>query len=348
MWRVAAGIVFGILTALSVGGWFGVNRGRRRLEVRSDAIVGRRLGVKGKPFTLTRAEGDTLRILPRFKMLGAVTAPRLMFLGRGGFIELPGFSLDAVRGACEAQGWRFDGDPSLAVRDVQDWLHWGRSVEAAQLIELFGPFPAAARYLHRLPRRACPFPCDCDLRGGPRRHVTALEEDLTLLLARRNLQRFGRDALGKSGDRNRHRAIESIAAVQRHFELAFLARVHVGVLGCQHQVRVRFGRMRHQLIGKIFAGHLPEIADLHLVAAGFGERVGDAGILIELRAGEVCVVIDGDLFSVLIEDPQDGVDRRAKTLGSHFKDQLLVFLHIEREAFRLAITGRPGDGYRRQ
>jgi hypothetical protein len=142
--RVAAGIVFGILTALSVGGWFGVNRGRRRLEVRSDAIVSRRLGVKGKPFTLTRAEGDTLRILPRFKMLGAATAPRLMFLGRGGFIELPGFSLDAVRGACEAQGWRFDGDPSLAVRDVQDWLHWGRSVEAAQLIELFGPFPAAA------------------------------------------------------------------------------------------------------------------------------------------------------------------------------------------------------------
>jgi hypothetical protein len=26
---------------------------------------------KGKPFTLTRVEGDTLRILPRFTMLGA-------------------------------------------------------------------------------------------------------------------------------------------------------------------------------------------------------------------------------------------------------------------------------------
>jgi hypothetical protein len=142
--RVEAGIVFGILIAASVGGWFALNSNRRRLEVRPDAIVSRSLGAKGKPFTLARADGDTLRILPRFKLLGAVREPRLMFLGRGGFIELPGFPLDAVRRACESRGWRFDGDPSLAVRDVRDWLHWGRSVEAAQLIELFGPFPAAA------------------------------------------------------------------------------------------------------------------------------------------------------------------------------------------------------------
>jgi hypothetical protein len=142
--RVEAAIVFGLLIAGSVGGWFAVRNSTRRLEVSRDAIVSRRLGARGKPFTLTRADGDTLRILPRFRLLGAVSAPRLMFLGRAGFIELPGFSLHAVRRACEAQGWRFDGDPSLAVRDVQDWLHWGRSVEAAQLIELFGPFPAAA------------------------------------------------------------------------------------------------------------------------------------------------------------------------------------------------------------
>jgi hypothetical protein len=142
--RVAAGVVFGALIVLTVGGWFGLNGSRRRLEVSRDAIVSRRLGVKGKPFTLTRGEGDTLRILPRFKLLGAARAPRLMFLGRGGFIELPGFPLSAVRRACEAQGWRFDGDPALAVRDVQHWLKLGRSVEAAQLIGLFGPFPAAA------------------------------------------------------------------------------------------------------------------------------------------------------------------------------------------------------------
>jgi hypothetical protein len=142
--RVEAAVVFGILIILSVGGWYGLNSSSRRLEVRPDAIVSRRQGANGKPFTLNRADGDTLRILPRFKLLGTVSAPRLMFLGRGGFIELPGFSLDAVRRACESQGWRFDGDPALAVRDVQDWLHWGRSAEAAQLVELFGPFPAAA------------------------------------------------------------------------------------------------------------------------------------------------------------------------------------------------------------
>jgi hypothetical protein len=142
--RVAAGVVFGILIVLTVGGWFGLNGSRRRLEVSRDAIVSRRLGKRGKPFTLPRAEGDTLRVLPRFNVLGAACVPRLMFLGRGGFVELPGFSLNAVRRACEAQGWRFDGDPALAVRDVQHWLNLGRSVEAVQLIGLFGPFPAAA------------------------------------------------------------------------------------------------------------------------------------------------------------------------------------------------------------
>jgi hypothetical protein len=141
--RIAAGVFFGAFVVLSAGGWWGVNARRRQLEVSGDAIV-TRPGAKGKPFTLTRDEGDTLRILPPFKMLGAVRVPRLMLLGRGGFIELRGFPLDQVRRACEAQGWRFDGDPSLAVRDVQGWLHKGRSVEAAQLIELFGPFPAAA------------------------------------------------------------------------------------------------------------------------------------------------------------------------------------------------------------
>jgi hypothetical protein len=125
---------------LSVGGWFGVNSGRRQLEVGRDSIV-TRPGANGKPFTLTRDEGDTLRILPQFRMYGAVKAPRLLFLGTGGFIALGGFSLDEVRRACEEQGWRFDGDPSLAVGDVQRWFQQGRSVEAAQLIELFGPFP---------------------------------------------------------------------------------------------------------------------------------------------------------------------------------------------------------------
>lgn len=141
--RIEAGVIFGIFLVLSVGGWFGVNSSRRQLEVGGDAIVLRR-GARGKPFTLTRHEGDTLRILPQFRMLKTVSAPQLIFLGTGGFIALGGFSLDQVRRACEAQGWRFDGDPSLAVADAQRWLHQGRSVQAAQLIELFGPFPDAA------------------------------------------------------------------------------------------------------------------------------------------------------------------------------------------------------------
>jgi hypothetical protein len=141
--RIEAGVLFGIFLVLSVVGWLGSNRGRHQLEVRSDAIV-TRPGANDKPFTLTRDPGDTLRILPRFKVEGAVRPPRLLFLGTGGFITLRGFSLDEVKRACEAHGWRFDGDPSLAVRDVQGWLHQGRSVEAVQLIELFGPFSAAA------------------------------------------------------------------------------------------------------------------------------------------------------------------------------------------------------------
>lgn len=142
--RVEAGVLFGILIALSAGGWLAVNRARRQLEVGRDAIVTRPAGGKGQPFTLAREEGDTLRLLPKFKMLGEARPARLFFLGRGGFIVLRDFRLDEVRRACEAQGWRFDGDPSLAVRDVQHWLNLGRSVEAAKLSETFGPFPAAA------------------------------------------------------------------------------------------------------------------------------------------------------------------------------------------------------------
>jgi len=148
--RVAAGVIFGVLILLSVGGWFALNRNRRQLEVGRDAIVSRPAAKNRPPLTLTSGDGDTLRILPKFTLYGKVRQPRLIFLGRGGFILLDGFPLeggfplDEVRRACEAQGWRLDGDRSLAVRDVQSWLHRGHSVEAVQLLELFGPFPSAA------------------------------------------------------------------------------------------------------------------------------------------------------------------------------------------------------------
>jgi hypothetical protein len=140
---LTAAVFFGLFIAGTVAGWVFVDRGRRQLEVGRDAIV-TRPGRQGKPFTLTRDDGDTLRILPKFRAYGSVRAPRLLFLGTGGFIALGGFSLDQVSRACQAQGWRFDGDPALAIRDVRGWLHKGRTVEAAQLIEVFGPFPGAA------------------------------------------------------------------------------------------------------------------------------------------------------------------------------------------------------------
>jgi hypothetical protein len=141
--RLTAAVFFGIFIAGTIAGWVAVDRGKRQLEVGQDAIV-TRPGRNGKPFTLTRDQGDTLRILPKFRLYGSTRAPRLLFLGTGGFIALGGLSLDRVRRACEARGWRFDGDPALAVRDVRGWLHKGNSVEAAQLIEVFGPFPGAA------------------------------------------------------------------------------------------------------------------------------------------------------------------------------------------------------------
>jgi hypothetical protein len=140
--RITAGVVFGLLIVLSVGGLYGVSRGWRQLEVGRDAIVSRP-GAKGKSFTLTGDQGDTLRVLPQFKLYARIRHPRLLFLGRGGFLLLSGFQLEKVRRVCEAQGWRFDGDPALAVKDVQSWLNRGESVEAVQLLELFGPFPDA-------------------------------------------------------------------------------------------------------------------------------------------------------------------------------------------------------------
>lgn len=140
--RIEAGVIFGIFIVLSGGGLFVVSRRRRQLEVGRDAIATRQ-NPAAKPFTLTRDDGDTLRILPQFTRYGRTHSARLVFLGRGGFLLLRGFRLADVGRACEAQGWRFDGDPALAVKDVQSWLHRGQSVEAVQLLELFGPFPAA-------------------------------------------------------------------------------------------------------------------------------------------------------------------------------------------------------------
>jgi hypothetical protein len=147
--RIAAGVVFGVLILLSAGGWVLYNRHRPQLEIRRIDIVSRPVNRGKPPQRVDRADGDALRILPAFKLYGQVSRPRLVFLGRGEFIELDRrfegkFSPAEVRRECEALGWPFDGDSARAVRDVQIWLHHGQTAAAVQLLELFGPFPGAA------------------------------------------------------------------------------------------------------------------------------------------------------------------------------------------------------------
>jgi hypothetical protein len=140
--KAAAGVFFGLLIVASVGGWVMVNRRRSQLEVGRDVIT-RRAG-SAAPASLSRAHGESLRILPRLREFSVVGPERLILLGSGGALPLTSMAAGEVRRGCEAQGWRFDGGSELAVRDVQRWLHAGRPAEAAQLIELFGPFSDVA------------------------------------------------------------------------------------------------------------------------------------------------------------------------------------------------------------
>ena len=213
--RVTAGVFFGLLLLATVGGWYLAYRSRRLLEVGRDAIVSRRRSAQPprpgrgdpQPVTFTRAEGDTLRILPQFRLYGTTRQPRLVFLGRGGFIPLGAFSASAVSRACQAQGWRFDGDPGLAVRDVQDWLNHGYSIEAVQLLQLFGPFPAAPAA------------------GQPSTGLdAAVYEDVGDKLARSNRAR-ARDAYGRAAAAQRAFAACAASPDEAQARLAEAARI---------------------------------------------------------------------------------------------------------------------------
>jgi hypothetical protein len=140
--KIESGVLFGILIVLCVGGWFSANRSRSQLEISHDAVVYRK--GKGTSYALHRSYSESLRILPPLKDVLVSRPARLTSLGSGGILPLAGFSPDEVRRTCEAQGWRFDGGSEQAVKDVQRWLHAGRSAEAEQLIALFGPFDSAA------------------------------------------------------------------------------------------------------------------------------------------------------------------------------------------------------------
>jgi hypothetical protein len=216
--RVTAGVFFGLLLLATLLGWYVAYRNRRLIEVSRDAIVSRRRTAReprrgygsrptAQPVTFTRGEGDTLRILPRFQLYGTTRQPRLVFLGRGGFIPLGPFPVSAVSRACQAQGWRFDGDPAQAARDVQDWLHHSYSIEAVQLLQLFGPFPAAAAD------------------GQPSTGLdAAVYEDVGDKLARSNRSR-ARDAYGRAAAAQRAFAACTASPADAQARMAEAARI---------------------------------------------------------------------------------------------------------------------------
>jgi hypothetical protein len=151
--RIAAAVFFGALLLGALAGTIAGLRRTSRIEIGPDAIVSypvasrtggkRPAALPDQPVTFRRHEGG-LQLLPKFTFYARTRKPKLIFLGTGGFIVLNGYSPARVRRACEAQGWRFDGNPALGVRDVQNWLHSGLSLDAVQLLRTFGPFPGAA------------------------------------------------------------------------------------------------------------------------------------------------------------------------------------------------------------
>lgn len=132
----------GVLLVITVLGWLGAANGFR-LEVSTDAIATRSRWRPG-PATLTRDKRDTLRIVPDGMLPGKrPSGTSLIVLGTGGFARLRRLDPDEVKRACEARGWRFDGDTGLAVTDVRSYLSRGEVEQAMRVTELFGPFPGA-------------------------------------------------------------------------------------------------------------------------------------------------------------------------------------------------------------
>jgi hypothetical protein len=135
--------VFGILFVITVLGWIG-GAGRLRLEVGRDAIT-TRSGWRRGSATLTCDKGDTLRIIPDGMLYGKrPSGNSLIALGTGAIINLYRLDPDEVQRACEAQGWSFDGDAGLAVKDVRCYLNSGKVRQAARVTDVLGPFPGAA------------------------------------------------------------------------------------------------------------------------------------------------------------------------------------------------------------
>ncbi len=101
--RVAVAVIFGAAAALAAWAWVVMIRRRGRLEVTGQAIT--YAGGKGQPVTLSREQGDMLRVV----QMGAPRYPRrcLTIQGTSTVIPLNFFRLSEVRQACTARGWQF-------------------------------------------------------------------------------------------------------------------------------------------------------------------------------------------------------------------------------------------------
>jgi len=101
--RVAVAVIFGAAAALAAWAWVVVIRRRGHLEITGQAIT--YAGGKGQPVTLSREQGDVLRVVAR----GAPRYPArcLTIQGTSTVIPLGFFRLSEVRQACAARGWQF-------------------------------------------------------------------------------------------------------------------------------------------------------------------------------------------------------------------------------------------------
>ncbi len=101
--RAAVAVIFGAAASLAAWAWVVVIRRRGRLEITGQAIT--YAGGKGQPVTLSREQGDVLRVVAR----GAALYPArcLTIQGTSTVIPLNFFRLSEVRQACCARGWQF-------------------------------------------------------------------------------------------------------------------------------------------------------------------------------------------------------------------------------------------------
>jgi len=106
--RIVIAVIFGAFIALCVWLWFALNRRRNRIEVSGDAI--RYVRWSGEPVAvISRPEADELRILRRLSDRKLFLYDRLVVPGTDAWMNLKWFSAHAVRQACAARGWRFEG-----------------------------------------------------------------------------------------------------------------------------------------------------------------------------------------------------------------------------------------------